>query len=80
MIPVRDGAYAVTEQRDKAMISAFRLRMSRLRTLPSFDPAGMLLRLDAAYRERRHMETLDDDQLEDVGLTRADIARALGRE
>ncbi len=59
------------------MINALRLAMSRPRALPSFDPAGVLLKLDAAYRERRKLEELSDAQMKDIGVTRADIDRIL---
>jgi uncharacterized protein YjiS (DUF1127 family) len=61
------------------MINALRLRMTRSRALPSFDPAGVMIRMDAAYRERRRMQDVTSDQLADVGLTRADVDRIFGQ-
>jgi uncharacterized protein YjiS (DUF1127 family) len=43
------------------------------------DPIGALQRMDAAYRERRRLEGLTPETLEDVGMTRADLDRILGR-
>ena len=60
------------------MFDVLRLRRFRNRATRSFDPMGALLRLDAAYRERRRLEELTPEQLRDIGLTRADIERMLG--
>ncbi len=61
------------------MINALRLAMSRPRALPSFDPAGILMRLDSAYRERRKLEELSDAQLDDIGIARADVDKVFRR-
>ena len=34
-----------------------------------------LMRWDARFKERAHLENLSDRELADVGLTRADVAR-----
>lgn len=61
------------------MVRVLRLRRIGIRTRRGFDPLGALMRLDAAYRERRRIEELTPEQLRDVGLTRADVERMLGR-
>lgn len=40
---------------------------------------GYLARLDATYRQRRALASLDDRLLEDIGLTRADVVRETRR-
>ena len=57
------------------------LRLSRLlgAALPRLDILGTVLRMDAAWRERRRMQELSPEILEDIGLTRADIEKALRR-
>ena len=70
---------AADNRMDIAMAHAFSLRAFRNLANRSLNPGGMILRLDAAYRERRRMEELSDEHLIDVGLTRADIDRIFGR-
>lgn len=43
------------------------------------NPAGYLVRRNAEYRMRRRMRQIEDWQLDDLGLTRADIEAALDR-
>ena len=53
------------------------------RNVARFKRAGVLLRAilrrfvlaSERYRQRRHLEELDDHQLADVGLTRRDVKR-----
>lgn len=40
---------------------------------------AFLIDLDARYRARVHLATLDDRMLRDVGITRADVGEALRR-
>ena len=51
------------------------IRRAALPALPNIHFAELLMRLDAAWRERRAMRQLDEEQLRDVGLTRADVER-----
>lgn len=57
------------------MKNALSLGTTRAHLFPSIDPVGMLLRLDARYRAARRCDELTAEQLNDVGLTRADFAR-----
>ena len=43
---------------------------------PLLDLARRLDRARKARRTRRHLATLDDDRLRDIGLTRADVGPA----
>jgi uncharacterized protein YjiS (DUF1127 family) len=42
-------------------------------------PIDLLLRLDAAARDRRRLLELDDRMLKDIGLSRADVEREAER-
>lgn len=52
------------------MKNVLSLRMTRSRALPSFDPLGVLLRLDAGYRDARKREEATREQLLDMGIER----------
>ena len=49
------------------------------RRIPRIDPIGFLMRRDARYREERAMRELADWQLQDIGVTRAEIDSLLDR-
>ena len=38
-----------------------------------------IVRLDAAYRERRTLERFDDRMLRDIGVTRAEVEQAIAQ-
>lgn len=49
-------------------------------TWPRLSLAGVvahLVRMDAAYRQRRQLQRLDDRMLQDIGITRADVEREM---
>lgn len=57
------------------------LRHARLRR-PRLTARGLLdrlVRFDALWRARAHLEALDDRMLRDIGLTRADVDAELRR-
>jgi uncharacterized protein YjiS (DUF1127 family) len=55
------------------------LRRARGVRLLRFDPVGHLLKADAHYRAKRCLDEMEDWQLLDIGLTRADISDALNQ-
>jgi uncharacterized protein YjiS (DUF1127 family) len=55
------------------------LRRAHGARLRRFDPVGHFLRADARHRAKRRLEEMEDWQLLDIGLTRADISDALDR-
>lgn len=60
---------------------SFDLRQARF-TAPRLSVRGILDRLvslDALYRQRRTLESLDDRMLRDIGVTRADVAAEIKR-
>ena len=53
------------------------LSLSRLLSAswPAIDPVGRLLRMDAAYRDRRRLQEMPPELLRDIGLTSHDLAK-----
>jgi uncharacterized protein YjiS (DUF1127 family) len=46
---------------------------------PRFNLLTFLVTLNTSYRHRHHMKALNDSQLHDIGVTRADIAAEADR-
>lgn len=61
------------------MTLGVRLSRTLSASLPRINLVEAMLRMDAAYRERRRVEEMTPELLEDIGLTRDEITRMLGR-
>lgn len=60
----------------KPAVATTRSHPVRAWTWPRLSGAGLVarvVRLDAAYRQRRALQELDDRMLRDIGITRADV-------